>query len=311
MRALLCSGQGRIERGMFSLFAGAAQVEPIRAAAGELLGSGLDDFFQNADDDDLTANRAGQILCVSRALAAATMLAPEGPFYVAGYSVGEMSAWGVAGFWDEADTLALTARRAELMDAADNDGGLGFIRGLDAATTHKLLLDHRCAIAIRNPGNLFIIGGARADVADCCAAALRVGAASARPIAVRVASHTPRLAAAVEPFMRLLASKPARSPRVGVTLMGAADAQLVGSAQAGVGGLARQLSTMVDWAAVLTALDERGVVRFLELGPGSALAEMVHAAFPNVEARAVDDFKTLEGAKRWFDADCFRQPGAR
>ncbi len=303
MRALLCSGQGRIGRGMFDIFAGAAGVEPIRAAASDLLGRSLDDFLHDADEDDLVANRAGQILCVSRALAAATVLDASGPFYVAGYSVGEMGAWGVAGIWNAADTIALTARRAELMDAADRDGCLGFLRGLDRRQAEKLVADHVCAIAIRNPGNLFIIGGTRADVALCCAAAVGLGAASARPIAVYVASHTPRLASAVEPFARLLASKPTNPPRAGVTLMGAADAQLIGSAQAGLDGLARQLSTTVDWEAVLNALVERGVGRFLELGPGGALAEMVHAAFPNVEARAVDDFRTLEGARRWFDAD--------
>ena len=43
MRALLCSGQGRIGRGMFDIFAGAAGVEPIRAAASDLLGRSLDD----------------------------------------------------------------------------------------------------------------------------------------------------------------------------------------------------------------------------------------------------------------------------
>ena len=50
---------------------------------------------------------------------------------VAGYSVGEVAAWGVAGLLGATDTLDLVARRAEAMDAASPPGdGLLFVRGL-------------------------------------------------------------------------------------------------------------------------------------------------------------------------------------
>ncbi|MCW5889465.1 MAG: hypothetical protein KIT14_02830 [bacterium] len=42
---------------------------------------------------------------------------------VAGFSVGELAAWGVAGALDSHTTLELVARRAELMDAATVAGG--------------------------------------------------------------------------------------------------------------------------------------------------------------------------------------------
>lgn len=301
MRALLCSGQGRLERGMLDMFREIEAARPILAAATDVLERDPLGLLADADEDALLANRTSQILCVTRALAAAAGIDPEGRVLVAGYSVGEMAAWGVAGFWRTDQVLRLTARRAELMDAADKDGGLGFIRGLDPAKLDRLLAAHGCAIAIRNPGGLFIIGGARDDVARCCEAALAMGAPSARPIPVRVASHTPRLASAVAPFEEALRREQAGTATSGRLLIGAADAAVIASADSGLPGLARQLATTVDWNAVLGALAERGARRILELGPGTALAEMAIPALPDIEIRAVDDFRTVAGARQWFE----------
>jgi [acyl-carrier-protein] S-malonyltransferase len=306
--AWLCSGQGRQTRTMFQLFDGAEAARPVLAAASALLGGDVQRLVDAAPEDALDGNRTGQLLCVTRALAASACLAsaqaPE-RLLVAGYSVGEMAAWGVAGLWSAEETLRLTARRAEHMDAVDTGGGLGFVRGLDRAAVERLVARFSCALAIVNPQRLFIVGGARDDVARCCAAALEAGAVRAQPIAVHVASHTPRLAAAVAPFARdleALGQLDTRRPFPGTTLLGAADASLVASAASGASGLAAQLATPVDWAATLEALVERGADRLLELGPGDALATMTRGAYPALDVRALDDFRSLAGARSWLDS---------
>jgi [acyl-carrier-protein] S-malonyltransferase len=38
----------------------------------------------------------------------------------------------------------------------------------------------------------------------------------------------------------------------------------------------------------------------LELGPGTALADMVRATYPMVDVRAVDDFRTCAGIASWI-----------
>ncbi|TXC70737.1 acyltransferase domain-containing protein [Sphingomonas ginsenosidivorax] len=297
--ALLCSGQGRQSREMFALFADAPAAAPILAAASAALGQDVQAFLETAGDAALYANRTSQILCVARGLAAAACLAPTEPFLVAGYSVGEMTAWGVAGLWPAEQTLRLTAIRAEAMDAAGGrDDGLGFVRGLPRDRVAALVDRFDCAIAIVNPGLLFVIGGARDAVERCCAAALEGGAHSARPIAVHVASHTPRLSAAVPSFRAALEASEPRRPSPGRTLIGAADASIVTGAR-GIAGLAAQVCTTVDWAATLDALVERGVDRVLELGPGTALADMVRSAYPLLDVRAVDDFRGMAGVAAW------------
>ncbi len=299
--ALLCAGQGRQQRGMFDIFEGVNAADPIFDAAAALLGQSPRQFVTEASSDVLHANRASQLLCVTSALAAAACLAPT-RLTVAGYSVGEMAAWGVAGVWDAETTLRLTARRAELMDLADSGGGLGFVRGLDGQSVEALVSEFRCAIAIINPDHLFIIGGDKADVAACCREALSRGATSARPIDVHIASHTPRLAAAVAPFEQALRNITAAKLPSGRSLLSASSATLVSAPDAGLFGLATQLATTIDWAATLDALIERGIDRVLEIGPGDALSAMVRSAYPSVAARTIDDFRSIEGARAWISA---------
>ena len=302
-RAMLCSGQGRVARGMFDLLAQNRRARAVFQAAAAQLGRDPVAFLEEASATELIEDRTGQILSVARALAAGASLEIDAPTMIAGYSVGEMAAWSLAGIWAPGRVLRLTSRRAELMELADGGvGGLGFVRGLDDRVLGDLLVRHGCAIAIRNPGRMYIIGGVRDDIARCCAAALGLGAAGARPIPVRIASHTPRLQGAVDPFLHILTGQPSARPDTRITLIGAADARMVANPSESLDGLARQLATTIDWTAVMTALIERGARRVLELGPGSALADMARGAWPGLEARSLDDFRTVEGAKRWFDA---------
>jgi [acyl-carrier-protein] S-malonyltransferase len=275
----------------------------VFTAAASVLGVDLRALVADADEAALHVNRTSQILCVTRALAAAACLELDGSVLVAGYSVGEMAAWGVAGLWSTEETLRLTAIRAELMDRADGgSGGLGYVRGLGRDAVERLVAEHRCAIAIINPDQLFVIGGARVDVAACCAAALSAGAASAQPLAVNVAAHTPRLSAAVEPFEAALLSSRPGDGASGRTLVGASDGGVIASIAQGAAGLARQLAHTVDWAGALEALVERGADRLLELGPGGALRDMMRRAYPALQARSLDDFQTLAGARAWLSA---------
>ena len=128
------------------------------------------------------------------------------------------------------------------------------------------------------------------------------GAASARPLAVNVASHTSRLSSAVEPFEAALSrSAPAKIVK-GRTLVGASDCIVIESVGQGAAGLARQLAHTVNWAGNLASLVERGADRILELGPGAALANMVRSVYPALPIRALDDFRTPAGARRWLTA---------
>ncbi|MEI9988410.1 MAG: acyltransferase domain-containing protein [Rhizomicrobium sp.] len=302
--AILCSGQGRQHLGMFALTGDAPEAAGLFARAAALLG-GRDprELVRTGSPDSLHHDRIGQILCTVQALAAMAALRGAMPDrrVVAGYSVGEMAAWGVAGLLDPIDTLDLVARRAEAMDAHSLPGdGMLFVRGLSRAAVDDLCVRHGAAVAIINPGDAFVIGGSRAALDGLAAEAKAAKAARVVDIAVEVASHTKRLAAASAEFREILSHVPVKPAPFGTRLLSGIDASSVLDTKTGLDKLAAQISQTVQWADCLEGCIEAGATAFLELGPGPALRGMAAEAYRDVPARSLEDFKTLPGARVWL-----------
>ncbi|WP_027578658.1 malonate decarboxylase subunit epsilon [Bradyrhizobium sp. Ai1a-2] len=305
--AILCSGQGRQHRDMFALTGDAPEAASLFAHAATLLG-GRDprEIVRSESVEAIHHNRIGQILCTLQALAAASVLRDRMPdrLIVAGYSVGEVAAWGVAGLMSTTDTLDLVARRAEAMDAATLHGdGMVFVRGLPRDAIDRLCERHDAAVAIVNPGDAFILGGSRATLRALADEAKAMNAARVVDVPVEVASHTSRLAKASTEFRDQLSHfAVAVLPATGIRLLSGIDAAPVIDVKTGLDKLAAQISQTVQWADCLQACMESEATVFLELGPGRALSEMVAGAYRGVPARSLDDFRTLDGVRAWLAA---------
>lgn len=304
--ALLLSGQGGQHPGMFDLTADHREAQAIFAAAKPLLGGVDPRDLVRAGGDALHGNRTGQILCCVAALAGWQALgaAGSGRTIVAGYSIGDLAAWGVAGRFAPDDVLALAARRAEAMDAASGPGfGLAGIRGLGLATLETLAAQHGCHLAIRNAADSGVVGGARGALESLCRAATARGARRAVVLPVQTPSHTPLLAAATAVFRSCLDATPARRPSPGAPrLVSGLDGAVVFRTMDGLAKLATQISHGIDWAACLEACREYGADRVLELGPGHALATMARSALPEARVHALDEFRSLTGIRDWLSA---------
>lgn len=300
--AILCSGQGLQGPKSFALTADAPQAGELFARAARLLGSDPRLLVQSAGAEMLHGNRTGQILCVLQAVAAAAALGDAWPdrLVIAGYSVGEVAAWSVAGLIEPASVLDLIAARAEAMDAASHaHDGLLFVRGLSRAAIESLCARHDAAIAIVNPGDAYVLGGDRLEA--LAEAATQAGALHVTRIAVAVASHTARLASASTSFRQQLDRvRVAPRPPPGIRLLSGIDGNTVLDVRSGLDKLAAQISHTVQWEACLDSAVEAGATVFLELGPGGALAEMAAAAHRDIPARSLGDFETLQGARAWL-----------
>ncbi|MBP1097714.1 [acyl-carrier-protein] S-malonyltransferase [Bradyrhizobium japonicum] len=289
---------------MFALTGGAPEAANLFAHAATLLGgSDPRDFVRGEPDEALHRNRTGQILCTLQPLAAARALAdviPRGVI-IAGYSVGEVAAWGVGGVLDATATLDLVARRAEAMDAATRAGdGLIFVRGLSREKVGRLSERHGAAVAIVNPGDAFVVGGGREALGGIADDARAMHGARIVALPVEVASHTKRLAAASAAFRETLRLAPAVfPPRTGARILSGIDAAPVVSLESGRDKLAAQISQTVQWADCLRACVEAGATGFIELGPGHALSSMVAEIGAGLPARSLDDFRSLQGVRAW------------
>ena len=302
--AILCSGQGRQHRDMFALMDDAPEAAGLFAHAAALLG-GRDprDMVRTETGEVLHHNRVGQILCTLQAVVAAVVLKDVLPdrLIVAGYSVGEVAAWGVAGLLSMTGTLDLVARRAEAMDAASPIGdGLLFVRGLSRDIVDGLCERHDAAIAIVNPGDAFVLGGNRAALDALAGEAKAMNAIRVVEVPVEVASHTKRLAAASIAFRESLRHVRVLPPATGIRVLSGVDGSPVIDAETGLDKLAAQISRTVRWADCLQGCIESGATAFLELGPGAALSEMAAGAYRDVASRSLDHFRTLEGVRAWL-----------
>jgi len=303
MLALLCAGQGTLSSDMFRLTEGHPAAAPVFAEASTLLGNDPRELVRNGDDDHMRVNRTSQILVATAQLALHACLADILPreVAVAGYSVGEMAAWSIAGIWSPEDTLRLTDQRARAMDeAGGTNGQLAYVRGLDPVVVAALAYSHHCAISIINPGQLLVVGGDHDDIIAFCRTAEAAGAVRSAPIAVSIASHTPRLSSAVTPFRQAMEAVPIAKPKPGYRLLAGGSGDCIFRPTSAVPELAADVARTLDWDATLHALLELGPKAVLDLGPGHALADMVRSMGKNIPSRSTDDFNGIDGIVRWI-----------
>lgn len=300
---ILCPGQGGQHAGMFARVEGRADVAPLLAEASHLLGARVGEV---AESVDRFRNAHAQPLVCAGALAHWQALHTQlpTPVLVAGYSAGELAAHAVAGSFDAPTCLQLSVQRAAAMDAASPaDGGLLAVLGLDRPTLDALCARHGAFVAIVNGSDHFVLGGRRAALQALQAEAEAAGARSVS-IPVCVPAHTPLLADAAAAFGQVLAATPLRAPRL--RLLAGIDARSVSSAERVRDSLAAQIQQTVQWQAVMDQAVEHGGRVFLELGPGSALSRRARELHPQLQARSVEDFQTLEGVVEWVEAACAR-----
>ena len=297
--AILCSGQGAQHPAMLDKIAHHPAAAGVIRAGEAVLGFRLRDVL--AQPDAMFRNAIAQpLICVAQ-LALWTALRPDSPQAAAfcGYSVGELGAYACAGALDAAGLARIAAARAALMDqaAAATPGGLLALQGLHRGEIDRLCSGRRAWIAIAISEDEFIIGGEDGALQILSAAFIGHGA-RVTPLKVGLASHTPLLSAAVQPFRALLEDSSLTAPATPV--VAGIDAAWVERRDSAIDKLALQLDRTIAWANCLDTLYERGCRVFLELGPGRALARMAQARFADIDARAADDFRSLEGVSSWL-----------
>jgi len=301
--AILCSGQAGQHSAMFDLFADCPAAEPVFTAASKLLGEDPRRFVRQAAPADLFNDRSAQILCCTQALAAWAGLGTARPAraVVAGYSVGELAAWGCAGALDMSAVLQLAQRRAAAMEAAaPPDSGLAAIVGLSRPMLEPILGRHAAAIAIVNGTDSFVIGGRGAVLDAACRDAAASGATRTFRLRVSVPSHTMLLSEAAKAFRIALRAVAPRPPQATYRLLSGIDGDTVHDIETGCDKLARQICTPVNWVACLESCRAAEAVLCLELGPGRALSHLAEAFFPAGGTRSTEDFRTVAGLRAWL-----------
>jgi [acyl-carrier-protein] S-malonyltransferase len=300
--AVLCPGQGGQHPAMFDLLRADARGEQIlrEQALDTRLGRPLEQILH--DPQLLFANRHAQPLIVAAGLATWRMLRDElpAPVLVAGYSIGELTAYGVGGALADNHAIDLAASRSAYMDACLAQAphqGLMSVGGIEAGEVQELLRRHGAFVAIATGFDTLIAGG-RSD--DLLAAQSELEGLGARTgiLPVGIASHTPLMEAALAPFTAALDAADFRAPAC--TVLAGGSGQEIHDVPSARATLAQQLTHTIRWSSCMDACAEGGVGVALELGPGSALSRMLRERHPHIECRSVSDFRSLAGVLGWL-----------
>jgi len=259
----------------------------------------FDDAAKQALEAKLRATEWAQPALGLASLAAFELLGALGlqPRCFIGHSFGELAALCAAGCFGIEDLLALARTRGELMrDAARTSPGGMLALGANAERAASLIAQSGgdAVVANLNAADEVVVSGsveAMQRVEQICAREH----VAARRLPVAAAFHSPAIAPAASAFGAALVKVDVRPPRIEV--LGNADAQPYPQEPEAIRRrLAEQLALPVRFADQIERAYALGVRRFVELGPGSVLADLVRRVLKDRPHLAVSiDRKSRDG----------------
>ncbi len=284
--AYLFPGQGSQSVGMgHDLYEQDAAARDLFDEADRLLGISLTELCFSGPDEALTdtVNQQPALFVTSLATLAAMQANGWGgsPSFMAGHSLGELSALTAAGAIPFADGLGLVRKRGELMKRAGNNkpGGMAAILGLDIlqveAICDQAKMETGTPIQIANdncPGQA-VISGDEMALERAIEAAIAGNARKVVRLPITIAAHSPLMDNAAAEFAKAVQNVAITLPQTPV--IGNRTARPLQTVDAIRQELVEGLTGAVRWTETIQWLAGQGVDRYIEVGAGKTLSGLV------------------------------------
>jgi [acyl-carrier-protein] S-malonyltransferase len=236
-----------------------------------------------------------QPLLVAIGLAVAAELDVSQAAFVAGHSVGELTAAGIAGALSPEAALVLSRERGEAMAeaAAVAETGMSAVLGGETATVVEAIESTGLVAANHNGAGQIVAAGSLAALAALPAAL--DGLARVMPLKVAGAFHTAYMDPGRKRLETLSAAIPVTDPAL--PMVSNADGRVVSSGADLLSRLVAQVSQPVRWDLCQQAFADAGVTAVVELPPAGTLAGLAKRALKGVEVVALkspDDLPTAQ-----------------
>ena len=246
----------------------------------------------HADAEEIKDTANAQPLIVAAGLLSARALnISEKYSFVAGHSVGEITAAALAGAFTPLDAMKLVRTRGVEMAkaAALAPAGMSAVLGGDREIVLKAIADAGLVAANDNGGGQIVAAG------DLTAlAALAPEGARVRALAVAGAFHTSYMKPAVEPMRALAASIEVSDATVGV--LSNKDGAVLQSGGEILDRIVNQIANPVRWDFCMQTLADQGVTGAIEVAPAGTLVGLIKRAVPAIEQLALKTPAELEAA---------------
>jgi len=268
--------------------------------ADEALGYKLSQLCFEGPEEKLRLTEITQPAILTASVAALRVLTEKGlaPDFVAGHSLGEYSAHVAAGTLSFADAVRTVRNRGKYMQEAVpvGVGAMAAILGMTldqvGAVCREAAEGEVCQPANINSPEQVVISGHAAAVERAIKIASERGAKKAVSLPVSAPFHCTLMQPAQDHLAADLRVVTFQTPRTPVVCN--VDAVAVTSAESARDALTRQVTGAVKWDASIRLLIEKGVNRFVEVGPGKVLWGLMRQIDRSKTCFTVGDEATLQ-----------------
>jgi [acyl-carrier-protein] S-malonyltransferase len=293
MLAVIAPGQGSQTPGMLNAWLEDAQIRTMAQEISDAIGLDVVRLGTTADADEIKDTANAQPLIVATGLISAHALGAAGSFsYVAGHSVGEITAAAIAGALTPIDAMKLVrARGVEMAKAAGvTPSGMAAVLGGDRQVVLSAITELGLVAANDNGGGQIVAAGDLDAIAQLAPEGARV-----RPLAVAGAFHTSYMQPAVEPLRALAATITTSEPSVGV--LSNKDGAVVTEGAEVLDRIVNQIANPVRWDLCMETLVSLGVTGVIEVAPAGTLVGLIKRAAPAIEQFAFKSPDDLDAAR--------------
>lgn len=263
--------------------------------ANDVLGVDLMQTSFDGPKDVLTQTQFAQPAIFMVSVILSEILAMNGvvPSCVAGHSLGELTAYHVAGVYNLHDGLSLIKERGNSMaDASPGGTGMSAVIGLDASTISEIILpfiNRPLVIANYNCPGQIVISGDKAALEEVNGAIKSKGG-KVIPLPVSGAFHSPLMQPASEILKKSIHNYIFESPKCPVILNRTGESAQEGEALKE--NIPLQVVSSVRWMECIAEM-ERCVDIIFEVGPGSVLTGLNKKMDVSIPYYSISSVETL------------------
>jgi len=208
------------------------------------------------------------------------------PAFVAGHSLGELSALTASEALSFTDGLRLVRRRGELMKRAGelNPGGMAAILGVDIPTLDQVCAEASAAdeiVQVANdncPGQV-VISGHKPALERAMAGAKAAGAKRALPLQVSIAAHSPLMDSIQADWNAAVEACVIQKPVIPV--IGNVLAKPMLTPEELRADIKAQMQSRVRWTESVELMKTNGIQVYVEAGSGEVLLGMIKRIDPS------------------------------
>ena len=293
MLALLAPGQGSQTPGMLTPWITNSDSRDLLTSWSQAIDLDLIHLGTQADAEEIRDTANAQPLIVAAGLLSARDLGVGNAVsFMAGHSVGEITAGALAGVFSEVDALRLVrVRGLEMAKAAHgSESGMSAVLGGVREDVLQAIADAGLVAANDNGGGQIVAAGSLQALSTLAPEGARV-----RALQVSGAFHTEFMRPALVACKAFAADIAVKDSEIG--LLSNKDGAVLLSGVRILDRIIEQIASPVRWDLCMASMESIGVTRAIEIAPAGTLVGLLKRGAPGIATHALKSPDDLESAR--------------